>query len=151
MASEFDQTNVAERTYGAIEALVASSVLPLHCEYEYLPAERAEMPCVSVQTLAGDPVERSYLDGSAVMAYRFALVLRQAADDTRERLDAQRVLRELSGAIVSLADPNNVATLDLSPEATLWGISKTSSPARIQAQPGCVDYQVTLAIKYKTH
>lgn len=149
MADEIDQSGIAERVYGAVEALVASSALPLGCEYEYLPTERAELPCISVQTLNGAPVEKRYLDGSYVAAYRFALVLRQESDDTRERLDSTKILRELAAAVRSLADPTTRTTLDLGSEARLWSISADTLPARVQAQQGCTDYQVTLAVKYK--
>lgn len=145
-----DQTDVAERVYEAVEALVESSPLGLRCEYEYLPTERAELPGMSMQTLGGDPVVRRYLDGGVVLQYPFALVLRQSSEDTRDRLDAPRVLRELAGALCSLGEPGAVATLDLGPDARLRTIARTSLPARIQAQPGMTDYQVTLAVQYKT-
>ena len=108
-----DQTDMAERVYEAVEALVESSPLGLRCEYEYLPTKRAELPCLSMQTLGGDPVVRRYLDGGVVLQYPFALVLRQSSEDTRDRLDAPRVLRELSRALCSLGEPEAVATLDL--------------------------------------
>ena len=144
-----DQTDMAERVYEAVEALVESSPLGLRCEYEYLPTKRAELPCLSMQTLGGDPVVRRYLDGGVVLQYPFALVLRQSSEDTRDRLDAPRVLRELSRALCSLGEPEAVATLDLG-NARLRTIARTSLPARIQAQPGMTDYQVTLAVQYKT-
>ena len=61
---------------------------------------------MSMQVLDGDPIERRYLDGGTVWRLPVALVLRQAADDTAERLDAQEILRSLCAAVRSLADPS---------------------------------------------
>lgn len=150
MASDLDQADVVERVYGAVEALAESSPLGLRCEYEYLPTDRAELPCVSMQVLDGDPVERRYLDGGVVARLPLALVLRQAADDAAERLDAQAVLRGLAAAMRELARPGAACELDLGPDATLREVSLGTPPARIQAQPGMTDYRVTLVVKYKT-
>ena len=127
MEGDMDRADVVERLYGAVEALVLSSPAGLRCEYEYLPTDRSELPCVSMQVLDGDPIERRYLDGGTVWRLPVALVLRQAADDTAERLDAQEILR-----------------------ARLREIEAGTLPARVQAAPGTTDYRVTLVVKYKT-
>ena len=66
MEGDMDRADVVERLYGAVEALVLSSPAGLRCEYEYLPTDRSELPCVSMQVLDGDPIERRYLDGGTV-------------------------------------------------------------------------------------
>lgn len=139
----------AERVYDAVEAMVATSGLGLRCEYEYLPTDRAETPCVTMQVLPGDPVEKVYLDGSFVASLALSLVLRQSADDTSARLDAQRVLRGLADALRSLADDDAPYELDLGPGTALREISMATNPARIQAHPGMSDYQVTMIVKYR--
>lgn len=150
MASELDQTDVVDRVFDAVRALVASAPERIGCEYEYLPTDRSELPCVTMQVLSGDPVERRYLDGGIVARLPIALVLRQAADDTACRLDAQRTLRGLAGALRSLAEPGAAYELDLGPGTSLREIARGAGPARLQAQPGMTDYQVTLVVKYKT-
>ena len=77
-------------------------------------------------------------------------MLRQAADDTAERLDAQAILRSLSAAVRSLADPSADYALDLGPGTRLREIEAGTLPARVQAAPGTTDYRVTLVVKYKT-
>lgn len=142
---EAENTAVAERVYEAVEAAMRS--LPQstpRCEYEYLPTDAAELPCVSVQTLSGTPVEREYLDGSYIGAYRFGLVLRRAADDTRSRLDAPALLGHLAEAL-------KAAAIDLGDAAAFWGVSRDTLPARVASDPAWIDYQVTLTLKYKAH
>ncbi|MFR1638179.1 MAG: hypothetical protein ACLSVD_02835 [Eggerthellaceae bacterium] len=129
-----DRADVVERLYGAVEALVLSSPAGLRCEYEYLPTDRSELPCVSMQVLDGDPIERRYLDGGTVWRLPVALVLRQAADDTAERLDAQEILRSLCAAVRSLADPSAGYSLDLGSGARLREIEAGTLPARVQAR-----------------
>ena len=88
MEGDMDRADVVERLYGAVEALVLSSPAGLRCEYEYLPTDRSELPCVSMQVLDGDPIERRYLDGGTVWRLPVALVLRQAtppSGSTRRR------------------------------------------------------------------
>ena len=150
MADEMDRAGVVERVYGAVEALVRTSATGLRCEYEYLPTDRSELPCVSMQVLDGDPVERRYLDGGVIARLPLALVLRQAADDAAERLDAQRALRELCAALRGLAGPGAGYELDLGPGTALREISQGTLPARVQAPAGMTDYRVTLVVKYKT-
>ena len=99
---------------------------------------------------SGDPIERRYLDGGTVWRLPVALVLRQAADDTAERLDAQEILRSLCAAVRSLADPSAGYSLDLGSGARLREIEAGTLPARVQAAPGTTDYRVTLVVKYKT-
>ena len=135
MEGDMDRADVVERLYGAVEALVLSSPAGLRCEYEYLPTDRSELPCVSMQVLDGDPIERRYLDGGTVWRLPVALVLRQAADDT---------------AVRSLADPSADYALDLGPGTRLREIEAGTLPARVQAAPGTTDYRVTLVVKYKT-
>ena len=142
MADEIDQTDVAERVYGAVEAIAASMPEGLRCGYEYLPADAGELPCLSVATLTGNPVEMGFLDGGYIANYRFAVQLRQAEADTRGRLDAPRILRELATAFCA-------APLDLG-GAALYSRSVDTLPSRVSAAAGAIDYQVTLTVRYRS-
>lgn len=139
-----DQTDVAEKVYDVVEALVSSSSLDLVCEYEYLPATSSELPCVTMQTLTGTPVEREYLDGAYIANYRFALYLRMEAADTASRLSGRKVLD-------ALAKEFAVAKLDFGESYDIWEQRIDTLPCRIAAEEAWADYQVTLTIKYKSH
>lgn len=136
-----DQTDIAERVFNVVEAIVEASE-GFSCEYEYLPADAKELPCVMMQTLTGPPLEKTYLDGSYVANYRFALYLRQADADTQARLDARGILNSLAEAVMA-------STIDLGEGCSMWSLRKENLPSRMQADEGYIDYQVTLALKYK--
>lgn len=143
--NQIDQTDIAEKVLNVIEALVAtSSIEGLRCEYEYLPTAEGELPCISMATLPGKPIEKEYLDGSYIANYRFALNLRQVAIDERARLDARKVLNDLADVFIS-------TPLDFGSQYAIWKRMKEVNPARVAADEKYLDYQVTLLIQYKSH
>lgn len=143
MDDEVCQADVAERAYRAVEEAARAACPGLRCEYEYLPADAGELPCLSMITLAGSPVEMGFLDGSYIANYRFALQLRQAEADTRGRLDAAGTLRGLADALRSWP-------LDLGEGKALYSCSVDTLPSRVAAAEGAIDYQVTLTVRYKS-
>lgn len=143
--ASIDQTDVAEAVYDAMKALAGTiEGIGAAYEYEYLPTDGGDLPCFGHYTLTGDPVERMYLDGTYLSNYRFQVILRQGASDSRSRLDAVKVLRSLADAFVAgpiaLGDGCKVAQR-----------KKETLPSRILAEASYVDYQVTLSVQYKAH
>jgi len=135
-----DQTDIAEKVLEAVEALVAEN-LPV--EYEYLPADVKELPCLMVSTIPGNPVEKEYVDGSYIANYRFGLLLRQSAEDSQARLDAIRILRNIADDLCK--SPPRLEGVEV------WGLNKDNLPSRIATEEPYVDYQVTLTVQYKAH
>lgn len=144
MPTDVDQTDIASKVYDVVESLVTASTIDAACEYEYLSTEGDDLPCFGVYTLAGDPVEKEYLDGTYLANYRFMIILRQPGDDTDSRLFAVAVLRELSDVFAN-------APLDFGDTYTIWKKERQSLPARLSVTESYVDYQVTLRIQYKAH
>lgn len=127
---------VQDRVYSWVKTLTA---LPV--EYELLPA--SGLPCLSVQTLTGSPIERRYKNGSYIANYRFALYLRQDGSDTAGRIDALSVLTDIAAKI-------DGGSIDLGASVSLWRIEQDTLPCRIAVDEHYDDYQVTFTVKYRT-
>jgi len=143
---EVDQTDIAEKTLEVIEGLIKKADKEkISCEYEFLPTNALELPCVTMTTLPGSPIEKTYLDGSYVANYRFGLTLRQTAEDMRKRLDARAFLQQLAKDFCETA-------IDLGEDCQIWYIKIDNLPSRIADDDNFIDYQVTLTVQYKvTH
>jgi len=140
---EINQTNIAEKVFDTVEVLTKE--LPgLGCEYEYLPTNAKELPCLMMSTLPGNPIEKEYLDGAYIANYRFSLLLRQAAEETQARIDALQSLRNLANLLEK--DPP-----ELGDGCQVWSCQVDNLPARISAEEPYVDYQVTLRVQYRAH
>ena len=94
-----EHEDVAARVFATLETLVAGFSEIKGCEYEHAPTEAPSLPCVTMQTLGGDPIEKRYLDGSRIAAYRFSLQLRQQTEDDQGRLDARSLLERLASEV----------------------------------------------------
>jgi hypothetical protein len=119
-----------------------SSRTELDCLHESLPAERSALPCVSVQTLTGTPVERTYKDGSYIGNYRFAVYLRQTTEDNAGRLDGSRIMADLTAAI-------DKATVELPSPFSFWGLELDTLPVKVDSEPAFDDWQATFTMRYK--
>lgn len=132
-----DVVLVASSVYAAVKVLS-----PLHCEFESLPASREALPCVSVQPLTGEPVAKRYKDGGYVGNYRFALYLRQAAEDNAARLDAAKALAGLAKAVED-------GPVVLPEGFSLWGMRQDTLPVRVAADAAYDDWQTTFTLTFK--
>lgn len=128
---------VQARVYDWVKTLTE---LPVR--YEDLPASKDSLPCMSMQTLTGTPIERRYKDGSYIANYRFAVYLRQANGDTAGRIDAVSILSGLADAI-------DGGSVDLGDGAQLWSVTQDTLPSKIAVDEAFEDYQVTFTVKYK--
>lgn len=142
MPDIINQTDISEKVYDVISALVTTSNVGTGCRYEDLPSTAESLPCINMSTLTGDPVVRRYQDGGKVLNYRFSLTLRQANDETRERLDAVAVLR---GLAASFCD----APLDFGDTYSIWERAIDTLPCQITADDSYDDYLVTLHVTYR--
>lgn len=136
--------DVAVSVFEALEAIIANAPEIKSCTYEHVPTDALQLPCIIMQTLGGDPVERRYLDGSCIAAYRFSLRLRLVADNDQERLDARALLDRIASEVEQTA-------IDLGVGRTPWGVSSDTLPSRIETAEGRADWQTELTLKYQVH
>jgi hypothetical protein len=97
-----------------------------------------------LQQLTGEVRTRSYIDGSYIGQYPFALYMRISGEDTKERLDVIKSLMNFGGWIESSPPPilsgNNIAQ----------NIKMTALPSKISVyENGSEDYQVIFSLQYK--
>ena len=139
-----EHEDVAARVFATLETLVTGFSEIKGCEYEHAPTEAPSLPCVTMQTLGGDPIEKRYLDGSRIAAYRFSLQLRQQTEDDQGRLDARSLLERLASEIEHTA-------IDLGAGRASWGVSSDTLPSRIESTEGYADWRTELTLKYRTN
>lgn len=110
--------------------------------YEYLPSnENAAM----LGTLSGDPIIKSYIDGSSLCAYRFQVIVRQITDDTMAKLDAMERLRQVIDAV-------DMGYIPVLPEGYYtYDLEADTLPSKIATKQDnkTEDYQVTFTLSYK--
>lgn len=110
--------------------------------YEFLPDNES---AAMLGTLSGNPIIKTYIDGSSLGAYRFQIVLRQITDDTMAKLDAMERLRQVIDAVdmgYIPVLPEGYNTFDLEVD-TLPSKMATSKDNKTE------DYQVTFTLSYK--
>lgn len=132
-----DQALIADAVYQMVTGLSSIS-----CGFEELPADATRLPCLSVQTLTGNPIVSRYKNGGYVGAYRFAVYLRQSATDTASRLDAVQTLTDLAVEIDN-AEPTLPEAFDF------WGIKQDTLPVRVDVDASYDDWQATFTLQYK--
>jgi hypothetical protein len=121
---------------------LVASLTELDVSYEQLPTGREQLPCVSVQTLTGTPVDRRYKDGSYIGLYRFAVYIRQTTEDNASRLDGAKAMTRLAADIVASA-------VALSEPFVFWSIEQDTLPVKVEAHEAYDDWQATFTLRYK--
>lgn len=139
-----EHVDVAACVFEALEAVIAQASEIKSCTYEHAPTDALQFPCIIMQTLGGDPVERRYLDGSCIAVYRFSLQLRLIAEDDQGRLDARALLARIASEVER-------AEIDLGAGRTPWGVSSDTLPSRIDSTEGHADWKTELTLKYQAH
>jgi hypothetical protein len=132
-----DEASIAQAVYDFVRARTE-----LPCEFGSLPASRESLPCVSVQTLTGDPVTKRYKSGAYIGNYRFAVYLRQSAEDNAARLDSSKVLTDLATSI-------DGATVTLPASFVFWGLEQDTLPVGVTVDTAYEDWQATFTLTYK--
>lgn len=110
-----------------------------------------ESPSLMIQQLAAAEKRRTYIDGSYIGVWNFAVYFRINGEDTRTRLDATGCLEELSEWLSEKDDKGsyvNLPTIDDNRKAIK--IELTSSPAiAVRYDDGTEDYQALFSLEYK--
>ena len=132
------QADVATCVFGALKMIVEGDPGVASCTYEQTPTDAQGLPCITMQTLDGTPVERRYLDGGRVENYRFALLLRRQALEDQDRLE--RVASSLAEADVELGEGR-----------TAWDLSLDTLPYRTESAADYADWKAELTLKYQTN
>lgn len=138
------QADVATCVFGALKMIVEGDPGVASCTYEQTPTDAQGLPCITMQTLDGTPVERRYLDGGRVENYRFALLLRRQALEDQDRLDARALLERVAS---SLAE----ADVELGEGCTAWDLSLDTLPYRTESAADYADWKAELTLKYQTN
>jgi hypothetical protein len=132
-----DAALVANAVYGMVDALS-----PCRCDFECLTASKDALPAVSVQSLTGAPVAKRYKSGAYVGNYRFAVYLRQLAEDNAARLDAATALAALAFAIEG--------SRPTMPEGfEFWGMEQDTLPVKVAADEAYDDWQSTFTLTFR--
>lgn len=134
-----DQAEISGAVFDSIEEALPASLPRIH--YEYMPADKTMLPAASMQTLAGDPYVRRYIDGSYIGRYRFAIYLRQASDDDGSRLDAMATLEQIAKTV-------NTTAMALPDGYDFHRCIQDTLPHKIDAEDSFDDYQVTFTVQY---
>jgi hypothetical protein len=112
------------------------------CLHESLPADRAQLPCISVQTLTGNPVEKRYKSGGYIGNYRFAVYLRQTAEDNASRLDGSKVMSDLAATI-------DGSTVDLPAPFEFRELEQDTLAVKVAVDEAYDDWQATFTMRFK--
>lgn len=143
MAEPFSsQNDVAARVFAALEAVVANEPAIKGCAYEHAPTDAQSLPCITMRTLEGAPIEKRYLDGGSVANYRFAVLLRQQAHDDQTRLEAQAALTRIA---LSLAQ----ASIDLGAARAPRRLFLDTLPHGVKEAEGYADWQAECTLQYQ--
>lgn len=114
---------------------------PTFIELEHLEKKPFAM---MIQLLAGKPQEKSYVDGTKIIQWPFAVYARIRGDDSKGRYDAVQTLTDLDEWVSSAPLP------DLGKWREAQKIEMTSLPSLAATyDDGTQDYQAVFSLKYK--
>lgn len=139
-----ESVDVAAKAFGKLQAIMLEFPEVKTCSHEQVPTDAESLPSITLRTIAGDPVEKNYLDGGRVEKYRFALHLRQQVQGSQEGLSARLLLERIASRMES-------ANIDLGSDCASWGASIDTLPVRTEGNEAFVDWQTELTLKYRTN
>jgi hypothetical protein len=134
-----DEALLSKAVYDFVSSLTDTS-----CHYESMPSDAKRLPCVSVQTLTGDPVEKRYKSGGYIGNYRFAVYHRQKDVDNASRLDAAKILSDLAQKI-----NEGGKNIVLPTSFDFWGLTQDTLPVKVTVDVAFDDWQATFTLRYK--
>lgn len=123
----------------------AYTTLPVSkIEYQSLNTTKSSM---SLYSLPGSVISKSYIDGGYSAIYRFSIVYRSIPTNSTGRINCEQVLNDLSDWLVSV-DFNNYVSL--TNHRQIEEIDMTN-PAVLykQYENGTEDYHVIFSLRYK--
>lgn len=108
-------------------------------------------PALMIQPLSTSEKVKTYINGSYVAAWRFAVYCRIAGTDTAERLDASGLLYELAEWLTVCNEDGGYANLPAIDEnRKVNKIEMTSTPSlAARYEDGTEDYQAIFTLEYK--
>ena len=109
-------------------------------------------PSMMLQQLSSAEKVKSYVNGSYIGVWRFAVWIRVEAEDTASRLDAIAVLTELAewlGETDESGDFKNLPVIDERRIATGFSMPATPSIAA-RYDDGTEEYQAIMSLEYKS-
>lgn len=109
------------------------------------------VPSIMLQQLASAEKKKSYVNGSYIGVWSFAVYMRINAKDTASRLDAMSCLTELSEWLQEQNDKKayvNLPVIDQYRTATKIEMSSTPSIAN-RYEDGTEDYQAFFTLEYQ--
>lgn len=108
-------------------------------------------PAMMIQPLSGTERLRSYVNGSYIAAWKFAVYIRIPGTDTAERLDATGCLTELAAWLSELTPKGQYANLPIIDEdRNVSKIQLESTPSiAARYEDGTEDYQAIFTLEYK--
>lgn len=110
-----------------------------------------EAPSLMIQQLAAAEKKRTYVNGSYIGVWTFAVYMRINGVDTSTRLNALKVLDDLYAWLSKRDDKNvfiNLPTIDSARSATQIIMPNTPSVAA-KYEDGTEDYQAVYQLEYK--
>lgn len=112
-----------------------------------------DAPSMMLQQLSAAEVRKTYVNGSYIGVWPFAVYIRINAEDTASRLDATGCLRELAKWLDEKDDRGTFIHLPIiDSEKTATRIQMTSSPSIVgRMEDGIEDYQALFELEYKHH
>lgn len=110
-----------------------------------------DVPSMMLQQLSAAEKKKTYVNGSYIGVWNFAVYIRVAGTDTASRLDAVACLNELADWLTELNGEGCFAHLPaLDDYKQPTSIQVTSTPSCVMRyDDGIEDYQVILSLEYK--
>lgn len=121
---------------------------PVQFDFENI---HKDPPALMIQPLSTTEKIRTYINGSYIAAWRFAVYCRVAGMDTAERLDAYGLLNELAEWLAACKEDGSYANLPVIDENRIVNkIEMESTPSlAVRYENGVEDYQAVFTLEYK--
>ncbi len=109
----------------------------------------AEKPlCYSIDTVAANPVVKSYCDGGTLRQYRFAFALRSIYDeDATENIHAAAFFEELAAWVEQQSEQGVLP--ELSGKATPLGVEVMTTGSLLESSIGSARSQMEMRLLYR--
>ena len=113
--------------------------------------DKKTVPAIMLQQLSAAEVKKSYINGSYIGQWVFAIYARTNAEDTKSRFDAVECLQKLGDWLQAKNDNGTYAHLpEIDDKRSAIKIEMTSTPAiASRYEDGCEDYQAIFTLDYK--
>lgn len=109
-------------------------------------------PSMMLQQLSAAEKKKSYVNGSYIGIWNFAVYMRVSCDDTASRLDAIACLTELAEWLTEIDEKGVFKRLpEIDEKRTATSIALTATPSvAARYENGTEDYQMLMSLEYFT-